>query len=209
VETSGGITTLDPTAGSSDTSEGGSFGEAGNDGQGEGGAGGDPPEELESLCFDQAGEVLPYDYSVGLMSEFAFELSMSCDVGGFLLPLALADPIELSEVNAYVMQATDWYRTHILNCADATSTLSADAYGLLPTSQSAELSNADFDATLALFFNVLARHDLQPDAVSAENKEKIDARIKSVRERAVTNTTEALTKTLSEPDCIPAIPLDI
>lgn len=169
------------------------------------GAGGGP-EVLESICADEAGGAMPYDYSMGLLGEYAFELSMSCDVGGYLMPLVLADPVELSQVNAFVMEATDWYRAEILKCADTTSSIGPDNHGLLPLSQSSDLSAADVDASTALFLMVIDRHDTQPDAVSATKKEKIKHRLKSVKARAVHNSTVGFTKTLTEPDCIPAAP---
>ncbi len=158
----------------------------------------------EPLCFDESGATVPYDFSIGLMGEYAYELSMSCEVGGYLMPLVMADPEQLSEVNAFVTTATDWYRADILNCKDATTTLDQDGYGLLPISQSADLSDADFDASLALFTMVLDRHDGQLDAVSAEKKAKIKNRIKSVKARAVHGPAASLTKTLPQPDCVPA-----
>lgn len=149
---------------------------------------------------------MPYDYSMGLLSEYAFELSMSCDVGGYLMPLVLVDPVELSQVNAFILEATDWYRAEILKCADTTSPIGPDSHGLLPLSQSSELSADDVDASTSLFLMVIDRHDTQPDAVSSIKKEKIKKRLKSVKARAVHSSTVGLTKTLTEPDCVPAAP---
>lgn len=173
--------------------------------------GGDGPveEPMESVCFDEQGVAVPYDYSFGLASEYAFELSMSCSVGGFLMPLVVEDPIELSQVTRFVSEATDWYRATILGCEGEESVLKADAYGLLPASQSSELSGADFDASLDLFLSVIDRHDGQPDAVSGLKKGHIKQRIKSIRERAVKKDTDDLTRTLSEPDCVPALPPEV
>lgn len=173
-------------------------------GAAQGGAGGGPV--VEAICVDEEGAPVPYDYSFGLMSEYAFELSMNCDVGGYLMPLVLADPEQLSFVNGFVVEATDWYRTEVLNCEGGTSRIGPDEYGLLPPSESSDLSDADFDASLALLMSVIDRHDSQPDAVSATKKDKIKKRIKSVKAKAVNNPTAGLTKTLSEPDCIPAAP---
>jgi hypothetical protein len=159
---------------------------------------------IESLCFDEAGAAVPYDYSIGIMGEYAYELSMNCDVGGYLMPLIMADPDQLSEVNAFVADATDWYRADILNCANATTQLDQNSYGLLPVSQSSDLSGDDFDASLTLFGVVLDRHDGQLDGVSADMKDKIKNRIKSVKARAVQSPAVGLTKTLTEPDCVPA-----
>lgn len=166
------------------------------------GAGG-TTEVLESICEDESGATVPYDYSFGLMGEYAFELSTNCDIGGYMTPLVQADPEMLTKVDAFVAEATDWYRAEVLNCADATTLLGDDAYGLLPVSQSNDLSEADFDASMAIFLMVIDRHDALPDAVSSTKKAKIKDRIKSVKTRAVHNTAVGLTKTLSEPDCIP------
>jgi hypothetical protein len=160
---------------------------------------------LESICFDEQGAEVPYDYSFGVASEYAFELSMSCDVGGYIMPLVIADPEQLSEVNAFVADAASWYRSEILKCGNE-NTLPGAAYGLLPLSQSSALSEADFDASMTLFLAVIDRHDGQPDAVSAPKKDKIKKRIKSVKGRAVNSSAPGLTKTLSEPDCVPTAP---
>lgn len=171
---------------------------------GQGGSAGAPPD-TESICVDEEGAAVPYDYSFGLASEYAFELSMNCDVGGYIMPLVLADPEQLSQVNGFVLEATDWYRAEILKCQGEVGP-DKTSYGLLPTSQSSDMSEADFDASVELFMAVLDRHDAQPDAVSKQKKEKIKKRIKSIKSHAVKNAVVGLTKTLSEPDCIPAAP---
>jgi hypothetical protein len=122
------------------------------------------------------------------------------------MPLVLADPEQLSQVNGFVLAATDWYRSEILNCEGELSPLAGDQYGLLPISESSALSNDDFDASMSLFLSVIDRHDGQPDAVSVQKKNKIKNRIKSVKTKAVKNHAAGLTKTLSEPDCMPAAP---
>ena len=182
------------------TAQGGTPATGGAD-QGTGGA-----PVVETICVDEEGSPVPYDYSFGLMSEYAFELSMNCDVGGYLMPLVLADPEQLSLVNGFVVEATDWYRTAVLNCQGESSRIGPDEYGLLPPSESSDLSDDDFDASMALLMSVIDRHDGQPDAVSATKKDKIKKHIKSVKAKAVNNHTAGLTKTLSEPDCIPAAP---
>jgi hypothetical protein len=158
----------------------------------------------EPLCFDETGAPVPYDYSVGIMGEYAYELSMSCEVGGYLMPLIMADPDLLTQVNEFVADATDWYRADVLNCKGATTQLDQSSYGLLPVSQSADLSVDDFEASLALFSLVLDRHDGLSDGVSADKKDKIKDRIKSIKGRAVHAAAAGLTKTLTEPDCMPA-----
>lgn len=159
--------------------------------------------ELESICTDDNGDAVPYDYSFGLMSEYAFELSMSCSVGGYLMPLVLADPEQLSQVDAFVVDATDWYRSEILKCNNDRSKVGPDGFGLLPASQTADLSKADFEASESLFFSVLARHDGAPDGVNSKKKEHIKGRINSIKAKAVHQNTDTLTKSLSEPDCMP------
>jgi hypothetical protein len=158
----------------------------------------------ESLCEDDSGTPIPYDYSFGVVSEYAGEVSMSCDIGGYLMPLAQADPEGLTQVNAFVIDATAWYRSKVLGCTDTPSELEEDAFGLLPVSQSADLTAADFDASEALFFMVIDRHDSLPDAVSKANKVKLKDRIKSLKAHVVKSTADGLTKTLSEPDCMPS-----
>jgi hypothetical protein len=193
------------TGGSADASGGVEQGGApATGGAAQGGTGGAPVVEV--ICVDEEGAPVPYDYSFGLMSEYAFELSMNCDVGGYLMPLVLADPEQLSLVNGFVVEATDWYRTAVLNCQGESSRIGPDEYGLLPPSESSALSNDDFDASMALLMSVIDRHDGQPDAVSATKKDKIKKHIKSVKTKAVNNHTAGLTKTLSEPDCIPTAP---
>jgi hypothetical protein len=174
-------------------------------GGGGGGAGGNPPVS-EPICADEEGFPVPYDFSYGLASEYAFELSMNCDVGGYMLPLVLADPEQLSQVAIFVDVATAWYRAEILRCEGEQTELGSDAYGLLPVSESDELSDADFDASMELFVSIVSRHDGLPDGVSPHKKNKIKERIKSVKARAVHNNTKALTRPLSEPDCVPALP---
>jgi len=171
----------------------------------QGGSGGGAVVE-ESICVDDAGAPVPYDFSFGIASEYAFELSMNCDVGGYLMPLVLADPEQLSQVNDFVLVATDWYRSEVLSCPDESSSLGKDSYGLLPASQSSDLSDADFDASMALFMSIVDRHDGQPDQVSPQKKDKIKKRIKSVKGRAVHNAAAGLTKTLPEGECVPAAP---
>jgi hypothetical protein len=164
----------------------------------------DTTQPNEPLCFDEMGAAVPYDFSFGLVGEYAFELSMSCDVGGYLMPLIMADPEQLTQVNAFIADATDWYRADILNCKDATTQLDKNTFGLLPVSQSSDLSGSDFDASLTLFSMVIDRHDDQPDRVSPDKKEKIKNRINSIKARAVHGLAVGLTKTLTEPDCMPA-----
>lgn len=188
---SGGV---EPTGGTTSVASTAQAGAGGNSGV------------IESICLDGSGAPVPYDYSFGLMGEYAFALSMSCEVGGYVLPLVMADPEQLSQVNAFVAEATDWYRAQVLNCSDSTTQLGADDYGLLPVSPNSELSGADCDASLALFLTIIDRHDSQPDAVSASTKDKIKHRINSIKARAVRNGTGGLTKMLTEPDCIPSEP---
>jgi hypothetical protein len=229
----GGAPEVDDTGGTTSTSTGGKSATGGSPGQSggsdsggsatggveatggvsstggaaQGGSGGGPVVE-ESICVDESGAPVPYDFSFGIASEYAFELSMSCDVGGYLMPLVLADPEQLTMVNGFVLAATDWYRAHILNCPDESSSLGKDSYGLLPESESSDLSGDDFEASMALFMSIVDRHDNQPDAVSANKKDKIKKRIKSVKNKAVHNNAAGLTKTLPEAECVPAAPAE-
>lgn len=162
--------------------------------------------QLESICTDDNGDAVPYDYSFGLMSEYAFELSMNCSVGGYIMPLVLEDPEMLTKVDAFVVEATDWYRSEILKCKNDHSKVGPDAFGLLPASQTADLSKGDFEASESLFFSVISRHDGLPDGVSAKKKDHIKGRINSIKAKAVHQNTDTLTKPLSEPDCMPTTP---
>jgi hypothetical protein len=190
-----------------DAAGGTTGGTAGSGGVSGGGAGGDTSSS-EVICTDEEGLAVPYDFSYGLTSEYAFELSMNCDVGGYMLPLVLADPEQLSHVTAFVDVATAWYRAEILRCEGEQAELGPDAYGLLPVSESDELSDADFDASMDLFVSIVSRHDGLPDGVSPHKKKKIRDRIKSFKGRAVHKNTNALTKPLSEPDCVPTLPAE-
>jgi hypothetical protein len=209
-EANGGTNTAGAAQGNggTDTNSGGTTASSGgapaNGGSPDTGTGG--VAQFDSICTDENGDAVPYDYSFGLMSEYAFELSMSCDVGGYIMPLVVADPEQLSEVNAFVSDATDWYRSQILKCKNDKTKLGPDAFGLLPASQTADLSKGDFDATESLFFQVLSRHDGLPDGVSPNKKDHIKGRINSIKAKAVHQDTDTLTKTLSEPDCMPSTP---
>jgi hypothetical protein len=184
-------------------SEGGApSGGAANGGMAAGGDAGEPDQEV--LCLDANGDPVPYDFSFGVASEYAFELSMSCDVGGYIAPLAAADPVNLTEVNAFIVEMTDWYRSQVLRCDDGASTLGPNDFGLLPISQSSDATKPDLDASTNLFMLVIDRHDSQPDAVEPARKEKIHSRLKSKAAKAVKNNKNELTKPLAPPDCVPA-----
>ncbi|MGC4064746.1 MAG: hypothetical protein QM784_08910 [Polyangiaceae bacterium] len=200
VESTGGASTsgVESTGGTTAVSETTPLGTGGS-----GGASA-TTDNVDSICEGEDGTVVPYDYSFGLIGEYAYELSMSCELGGYMTPLVAADPEMLTQVDAFVVEATAWYRAKILGCTDVTSTLEIDAYGLLPVSQSSDLSGVDFDASEALFFMVIDRHDEQPDAVGKSKKAKIKDRIKSIKSHAVKNNAAELTKTSLEADCTPA-----
>jgi hypothetical protein len=161
-------------------------------------------DDTDAACEGEGGAAIPYDYSFGLIGEYAFELSMSCELGGYMEPLVEADPEMLTQVDAFVVEATAWYRAKILACPDTTSSLEENAYGLLPASQSGDLSGADFDASTALLLMVIDRHDELPDAVGKTKKMKIKDRIKSIKVHAVKNNADKLTKTSSAVECVPA-----
>jgi len=109
----------------------------------------------------------------------------------------------LSEVNKFIGTLTDWYRSTILSCDGAHTSLGPTDYGLLPVSESADLSNADSDASASLFMMVLDRHDNQPDGVDAKHKQKIKDRLKLSGKKAVKNDKAELTKPLPPSDCVP------
>jgi hypothetical protein len=165
----------------------------------------------ETLCFDRAGAPLAYDFSRGLAGEYAFELAMNCDLGGFMAPLADADPENLSKVEEYVGRLTEWYRATVLRCADAEEPARPDIYGLVPdlfqllpdAGPPPDMSAVDFEATVGLFMEVLSRHDDQPDGMSAELKHKLRARLTSFKSNAVKSTVEDFTRRSPMPECLP------
>ncbi len=161
-------------------------------------------DQDEVLCVDANGDPVPYDFVFGMAAEYAFELSMSCDVGGYVAPLLAADPVELTQVNAFILELTDWYRSEVLLCDGDSSNLAADDFGLLPVSQAKDASKSDLEASTALFMMVIDRHDEQPDAVAPALKQKIHERLKLKADKAVKNAKNELTKPLAPPDCVPA-----
>ncbi|HET9956490.1 MAG TPA: hypothetical protein VFQ61_18420 [Polyangiaceae bacterium] len=180
----------------------------------EGGAGGgtattepNPPDtnSWTSICEDNMGMFLPYDFSRGIAGEYAFELSVSCDLGGYLLPLVVLDPVNLTGVDAWVTQLTDWLRGRVLVCNDDFSKLPPDDFSILPSSQRAGMSRGDFNSSVQLFLSVMARHDGLPDGINPEFKTVLQERLASYAESTVSVQSDALTKQLSPPDCIPPL----
>jgi hypothetical protein len=161
-----------------------------------------------NLCKDRGGSPLSYDYSRGLAGEYAFELVMNCDLAGYMSALVDADPVNLTQVEGYVGELTDWYRATVLRCAEGDATTALDTYGLVPASQSAGMSAGDFRGTVKLFISVLDRHDALPDGLSSADKAEVERRLMSFRERAVENVSDAFTRPTSVPDCIPSPSLD-
>lgn len=163
----------------------------------------EPPvgENWTSICVDANGEAMPYDFSRGLSAEYSFELAMSCEVGGFLTPLVDADPVNLSQVDGYVAELTDWYRATVLGCVDDSSTPNPNAFALVPESQVDGMSNGDFEATVALFMSVVDRHDGQPDGLSGQNKAELRRRLKTFKTKAVKKNSDELTRRGPAPEC--------
>lgn len=191
------------SGGTSDSTSGGTSGTTSTGEAGSGGAAPDPVSE-EVLCLDANGDPVPYDYSYGIAGEYATELFQNCDIGGYLAPLVAADPDQLSVVSQFISDMTDWYRSRILLCDGSQSSLASDAYGLLPASQSADMTKNDFEAAESLFMMVLDRHDSLPDGVDPQHKQKINARLKSKENKAVKNNKDELTKPLDPSMCVPA-----
>jgi hypothetical protein len=202
----------------SDTSPGGagddtSKGDAGDDNSA-GGAGGDtskhgnadgpadPEQPAESaLCQLTDGETVPYDYTYGLVQEYALDLFMDCEVGGQLMPLVMEDPDGLSAVLAFESELVDWYRAQILECAGETSSWSAAQFGLLPPND-AGFSRGDVAAAIDLFMAVLDRHDGSEDGMTADQKRDVHERLETSGEAAAVDSDE-VTMPLDAPECAP------
>jgi len=148
------------------------------------GAAGAPPTET-SLCVTKDGTEYPFDYTYGIMGEYSFEVAMSCDVGGYLLPLVEMDPVDLTAVNAFVGSLSEWFEAAILECPDATTEVSADEFLLVPVSEGRVMSSLDFETIIDVFTMVLSRHDGLDDGFSGEVKEAVLDRLNEYAESAV------------------------
>jgi hypothetical protein len=158
----------------------------------------------QALCLDRAGSPIAYDFSRGLAGEYAFELAMSCDLGGYMTALVEADPVNLTKVDEYVAELTEWYRGTVLLCAEEGSTATPDRFELVPRTESAGMSTPDFEGAIALFMGVVDRHDEAPDGVSARDKHEIRERLKSFKQKAVKSQEPVFTRRSNAPDCVPA-----
>jgi hypothetical protein len=202
----------------SDTSPGGagddtSKGDAGDDSSaggagadtskpGDGGGPADPEQPAESaLCQLTDGETVPYDYTYGLVQEYAFAVSMDCEVGGQLMPLVMEDPDGLTAVLAFESELVDWYRAQILECADETSSWSAAQFGLLPPNDTG-FSRGDVAAAIDLFMAVLDQHDGSDDGMTADQKREVRERLETIGEAAAVDADE-VTMPLDAPDVCP------
>jgi hypothetical protein len=168
-------------------------------------AGTDAPSavSLTSICSYPDAAPIPYDHTYGIAGEYAMELAMSCDLGGFLAPLVELDPVDLSEVGRYVAELTDWLRARILACPDAPADTAPDGFLLVPTTQAAGLSRGDFRALVALFLLVVDRHDGLGDGLTLEQKVEARHRLEAWQGAAVQADQEALTHQSTTPDCTP------
>ncbi|MBN1918936.1 MAG: hypothetical protein JW889_13600 [Verrucomicrobia bacterium] len=210
-ETSSGGAGADISSGGvgADISSGGVGADISSGGAGEdissGGAGDEPsdPEELveSTLCQLTDGETVPYDYTFGLVQEYAFELSMDCEVGGHLMPLVMEDPDELSAVIAFESELVDWYRAQVLECAEETSSWSTDQFGLLPPND-AGVSRGDVAAAIGVFMMVLDRHDGSDDGMTTEQKSVVRDRLEAIGTAAAVDSEE-VTMPLDAPECAP------
>jgi hypothetical protein len=163
----------------------------------------------ESLCVTQEGAEYPYDYAYGLISEYSYELGMSCDVGGYLLPLVEADPIYLAEVEAFVGVLSDWFHIEVLECPEFpgyTSEIDAAEFALVPVADDRVLSEADFEGIIAVFELVLSRHEALEDGFVGENRERLLQRLNAYVDSAVTDDGSELTHVIdpSTGMCIPS-----
>jgi hypothetical protein len=130
-------------------------------------------------------------------------------VGGYLAPLIAQDPDNLTAVLQYDLDLTAWLRARIMGCGpDATPGADAgpvsEAFELLPPSESAAMSQADFDVAVALFLSVVDMHDGGPDEMSAHQKAELKQRLKSFGATVVKDDENTPTKPLSPPDCVPS-----
>lgn len=164
----------------------------------------EPPEEAPDpgLCLLGTGEPLPYDYTRGLIEEYAFELSMSCAVGGHLMPLMMEDPVELTAVFAFNSSLTEWYRAHVLGCDESASSWTSEQFGLLPVSE-AGFSRGDVEGATNLFLMVLDRHDGAEDGMTAEQKQVLRSRLEAIGAAAVLVDSDEPTLPLDPAMCIP------
>jgi hypothetical protein len=129
-----------------------------------------------------------------MVEEYSFELAMSCDFGGYVMPMIEADPENLSEVQKYNDALTEWFRVHILGCGDANPKVSSADFLLLPVAQQADMSAGDFDGSVDLFFSIMKRHDGLADGFSAGQKAEIKKRLELYRKGAVKQNSSEKTK---------------
>ena len=162
-----------------------------------------PGTSLTSICSYPDAAPMPYDHTFGIAGEYAMELGMSCDLGGFMTPLVELDPVDLSAVGAYVGELTDWLRARILACPDAPADTAPEVFLLVPTSQAAGLSRADFRALVELFFMIMDRHDGLPDGWTSAQKAEARRRLEGWQSTAM--QAEVLTHPSTAPDCIPTV----
>jgi hypothetical protein len=161
--------------------------------------GGDEQPTEPTLCQLGDGEATPYDYTYGLVQEYALDVSMDCEVGGQLMPLVMEDPDQLSAVLSFESEVVDWYRVRVLECPDETSSWSADRFGLLPPND-AGFSRGDVAAAIDLFMAVLDRHDGSDDGLTADQKKDVRARLEKIGEAAAVDSDE-VTMPLDVPEC--------
>jgi hypothetical protein len=131
---------------------------------------------------------------------------MDCSLGGFLAPLVEIDPVNLTGVDAFVSELTDWLRQQILYCPDGSSNAAKHDFVLLPPSQSESMSRGDFEAAVTLFMQIVDRHDGLDDGFNRGQKTKIENRIRSLKSKAVKKDSDELTKPNPMPECAPDTP---
>ncbi len=119
------------------------------------------------------------------MDEYSFELFASCELGGQIEPLFLEDPEEMTVILEFTAGLTDWYRAQILECPDAAPGTSEEEFGLLPPHETG-LSRRDVAAAIDLFLMVIDRHDILDDAMTADQKVALRAKLEAVGANAVT-----------------------
>jgi hypothetical protein len=165
----------------------------------QGGAAGTPgaagaagaPVTGENLCVTKAGGEYLFDYTYGLMGEFAFEMSMSCDIGGYLLPL-MPVPGDLTEVTVFVGVLADWFHAAILECPGATTELGTE-FVMVPVSENRVMSSVDFETIIDTFAMVVSRHAEYDDGFTEEVSEGVFERLNAYFDSAVTDEGSGLT----------------
>ena len=148
------------------------------------------------------GEPRSADLTRGVIDTFAFEVSLSCDLGGHMAVLEEQDPVGLSAVAAFNGKLADWYRAHILMCPDVNSTWSGEQFGLLPPNDNG-FSQGDVLTAVTVFLTVLGYFDGAPEGATEEQKAIIEARLTDIGQAAAVSESLDPTMPLDTSACTP------